>query len=889
MRKALFSFIGCMVLCFQLFPASVPAAAAPAVVRATLSNGLRVVIVPDRLAPVVTTEVNYLVGSNEAPEGFPGMAHAQEHMLFRGSPGLSAAQLANITALMGGEFNADTQQNVTQYFLTVPKEDLEVALHLESVRMRGVLDTQKLWAAERGAIEQEVAQDLSDPEYVFFTQMLQNLFTGTPYAHDALGTRPSFDKTTGAMLKKFYDTWYAPNNAVLIIAGDVDPAATLKTVKRLFASIPAKHLPQRPEIRLAPLKPAALKLDTDLPYGLAVVAYRMPGYDSPDYAAGQILADVLNNRRADLYALVPAGKALFTEFDGGSLPKASYGFAAAAFPAGGDGRALIAEMKKITADYVKNGVPADIVEAEKRHEITDAEFQANSISGLASAWSQAIAVEGRTSPDDDIAAIKKVTKADVDRVLRTYLRNEQAITAVLIPRQSGNPVSSRGFGGNESFAPTTTSHVTLPGWAKGIESVPPVPASRVNPAEYLLPNGIHLIVQPEEVSNTITLLGRIKNRPELEEPAGKEGVADILDGLFSYGTQTLDRMAFQKAQDDIGAQVSAGTSFSLRVLPDYFAQGASLLADDLLHPALPAHAFKVAQGQQVQSLPGLLKSPSYLSRRALQKALYPANDPSLREAVPKTVAGLTREDVLAYYDAVFRPDLTTIVVIGRTTPAQARQIVEKYFGAWTATGKKPDTDLPPVPLSKPSVATVPDASRVQDEVTLAETMGITRSSPDYYKLELGNHVLSGAFYASRLYHDLREKAGLVYAVDSFVEARKTRSLFGVFFACDPPKVAKARAMVERDLKAMQTAPVTPSELRRAKTLLIRQIPLSEASTAAIAGGMLSRSEEGLPLDEPTQAAKQYLRITAKQVQKAFSQWVRPAGFAQVTLGPAPRP
>ncbi len=150
------------------------------VLRATLDNGLRVVIVPNDLAPVATIIVNYLVGSNEAPPGFPGMAHAQEHMMFRGNPGLSANQLANITAAMGGKFDADTQQTITQYFFTVPSDDLEVALHIEAIRMRDVLDSETLWSQERGAIEQEVAQDLSNPQYVFFTKLLAAMFKGTP-------------------------------------------------------------------------------------------------------------------------------------------------------------------------------------------------------------------------------------------------------------------------------------------------------------------------------------------------------------------------------------------------------------------------------------------------------------------------------------------------------------------------------------------------------------------------------------------------------------------------------------------------------------------------------------------------------------------------------------
>src|ERR1700735_2932766 len=210
---------------------------AGSVLRATLSNGLRVIIVRNTLAPVAATAVNYLVGSDEAPTDFPGTAHAQEHMMFRGSPGLTAEQLADIGSAMGGSFNANTREALTQYLYTVPAEDLDVALHIEAARMAGVDDSQKQWDTERGAIEQEVAQDLSNPVYVLYTKLRAAIFKGTPYEHDALGTRPSFEKTSAAMLKSFHDAWYAPNNAILIIVGDVDPAATLTEVKSLFGAI----------------------------------------------------------------------------------------------------------------------------------------------------------------------------------------------------------------------------------------------------------------------------------------------------------------------------------------------------------------------------------------------------------------------------------------------------------------------------------------------------------------------------------------------------------------------------------------------------------------------------------------------------------------------------
>ncbi|MFZ0691935.1 MAG: pitrilysin family protein [Acidobacteriaceae bacterium] len=857
--------------------------------RATLPNGMRVVIIRNTLAPVVTVEANFMVGGDETPDGFPGMAHAQEHMAFRGCKGMTADQTSAIFALMGGDNNADTQQNITQYFETVPSADVDVALQAEAACMRGIDDSQAEWDQERGAIEQEVSRDLSNPTYKFVARLNQDLFAGTPYAHDALGTRPSFDKTTGAMLKDFADKWYSPSNMILVIVGDVDPAATLEKIRRLYGDIPSHVLPPHPAIDLQPVKPETFTLDSNLPYVLGFIAWRMPGSDSPDFAALQILGDVLASQRADIYGMVPAGKALAAEFGlAETYPKASVGYGVVALPAGQDATPPLEELRQIVNKYAANGVPEDLVDAAKRAEIAQAEFQRNSIPDLAAVWSDALAAEGRNSPDEDIDAIRKVTLADVNRVAKQYLLNANTITATLKPAPNGEPIAEKGFGGSEKVTSAPTKAVDLPEWAAKPLAELEVPSTFIPVSDTTLPNGIRLIVRTDMTSPTVTVMGVVKHDGDLQTPPKQEGVGDVLDQLYSYGTTSLDRIAYQKALDDIAANESAGYNFSVKVLKEYFSRGVQLLADNELHPALPEQAFMITRQQTAQFIAGNLKSPGYRFGRALDLALLPAGDPVLREATPDTVSTLTLDQVKQYHDATIRPDLTTIVVIGDVTPADARSVVEKWFGDWKATGEKPNTTLPAVPVNKASAATVPDSEAVQDSVTLAEQIDINRFDPDYYPLQLGNHVLGGGFYATRLYHDLRQVAGYVYNVDVGMSTSKTRADYSVTYGCDPPNVSKAKALIVRDLNQMRTQNVSDAELRQAKALLLRSIPLSESSEEAVAGGLLGRAEIGLPLDEPIVAAKKYSALTADDVKAAFAKHIQPDNLVQIVRGPAPQ-
>lgn len=857
------------------------------VTRATLDNGLRVVIVRDTLAPVVTTEMNYLAGSDEVPNGFPGTAHAVEHMMFRGSPGLSKDQLLAIASDMGGNFNADTTHGVTQYYFTVPAQDLNVALHVAALRMRGVTMSEADWSKERGAIEQEVSADNSNPGYKFEEQLFAHMFAGTPYAHDALGTRPSFDKTTAADLKKFHDTWYAPNNAILVIAGDVDAASTLKQVKALFGDIPKKALPARPTFDFKPVQARTVKLPSDYPVGITAIAWRMPGLRDKDYATALVLSGALASKRGKLFEMGLTGKALFGGFGVGFMPHAGIGFAEAAFPRGSDAQKVLGDMQAIIAEAVNKGVPAELVEAAKNTAIADLEYKKNSVSGLANAWSEALAFRDGESPDDVRAAIEAVTPEEVNALARRIFDPAHAITAILTPTSSGKPSSGKGFGGAESFGGKPRGAVTLPEWARTDFARLTLPDLKTDPSSFTLANGLRVIVQPESVSKTVEVYGAVKTNQDLQAPKDQEGVAEILNSLFDFGTTGMNRLQFQAALDALSAHESAGSSFSLKVPSANFAKGMQLLAANELHPDMPAQAFAVMQRNEAGAVAGEIQSPGFLNSIHMLEALYPVGDPDLRHPTPESVTGLKLDDVKNYYAQTFRPDMTTIVIVGDVTPADARKVVDAAFGNWKAAGPKPDVDYPAVPANEPGQFHTPDSSAVQDSVTMSETIPMDTDSPDRFAMDLGNQILGGGF-DSRLMRDLRVDGALVYGVSSGITLHKHRGTFNVNYGCDPDKVAKARAMVIRDIGRMRATPVTGAELHAAKGKALREVALGQSSFGSIALNFLDLAMQGKPLDSDAVAAKKVMAMTAAQIQAVFKDDLRPDGFVTAVKGPAPK-
>ena len=861
------------------------------VLKATLRNGLQVVIVRNTLAPVASTDLVYLVGSRDDPAQFPGMAHANEHMMFRGTKDLTTAQLGTIATALGGNFNAQTTDTNTQYQFTVPVADLDAILRIESDRMSGVLDLQSQWQIERGAIEQEVARDESAPGADFFTDAQSVAYKGSPFEHHGVGTKASFDKLTGPEIKAFHDKWYAPNNAVLVIAGDVDPQKTLAQVRARFESIPRKTIPAHAVAHFLPLKRTVLSRPTTLAYPLAAVGFRMPGIDSPDFLASFVLQGVIGADRGKLHALADDGLAL--DGDWTSLPyfhEGQLAFAIAALAPGSDPNQMVQKLESIMTGYAEHGVPADEFEATKRRLIAGQEFSRNSITALASDWADTIALDGQPSIAYEQELIARVTLADVNRVAKKYFDVNKAIIGALTPNANAfqNQAPAPAGGNKENPLGKTNAVTKLPDWGSALLHDVAVPPADVAPVSSKLPNGITLIVQPETISDSVFVFGSVKNAPTLQEPVGKDGVARVLEGMYAYGTQTLDHGAFQRAQDAIDTSIDGGFGFGVQTTSKNFDRAMTLLGANELTPRLDQATLDITRRRTIDNLQTELNSSHTIARIEAANKLLPFNDPELRQPTVAGVQAISLDDVKAYYAKTMRPDVTTIVVIGNVTVPQATAAVNRVFGAWKATGTPPALDLPPVPLNQAGNVHIPLPNVAQDYVTLEQIVPLPRSAPQYYPLLLGDAVLGGGSLGpeqSRLFRDIRQNAGLVYSIDSQFQSAGTRSRFSIEFACAPSNEAKIEGLITNELTTLRTEPIGDFELSLMKASMVRRVVLGDASTSSIGEEFLENSSAGFPLDQSHVDAQHLLATDAHAIQDAFAAQIHPENFVKTVEGP----
>jgi zinc protease len=837
------------------------AAPSSAVTQTTLPNGMRVILLPNALGPVATVLTEYGVGSDE--DTIPGIAHATEHMMFRGTSDVSATQFADIADRMGADYNAQTSNESTYYYFKIPSVYVDVALRLEADRMTGAAMRESDWESERKAIEQEVRAWQSRPAYAI-TLELGRLFYGekSPIAALPVGTIEGFNAMHAADIASFYHAWYHPNNATLIISGDIDTAQVLAKISQLFGRMPSVALPQRPDTALPPPAAATLRGSFEFPIGLSGLLYRTPGANDADYGASLIVLQVLNSGRGALADLSANGE-LLAAFDvGAALSESGAAFVVGVPPLTGSTDGAADLLSRTLANYRTAGLPSDLIASAK--------------------------LKLLSAPHTVLENVAKVSDADVDRVFDTYYSPQHQITALLEPASLNAMPRIDAKGVEENVRYTPSADEPLPEWATPMLEAPlTVPQVSKNESVFRLANGVRVVTVPESVSPAVVVKGKIDTEPVYFEPQGREGVASLTNELMRWGTTSYDRKAYEAETDAIAAHVDLGSTFGLTVTSEHFDRAMQLLADGMLHPAFPPAGFAVSKMKQLQALSAAEHLPAVHAAIAQDEALYAPGDPRRRRATVQSTAAISPADVRRWYAFAFRPDLTTISIVGDVSPSRARSIAQRYFGSWRPFGNRPSFNRASLPqrASTRQTITVTSPSLVQSQVTLEEVLPVRYGDPDYAALLLANTILSGEGTGSLLFKELRIRDGYVYSVDSKFDIDEGGATFSISYASDPKDVDLAQAAAVAILRRLQSVPLADVELERAKALLVASRILPLDSYEGIAGDALRRTADGETPAQTDAFWHRVLALTPVQLQGALRRELQPGAFVRVILEP----
>ena len=493
-----------LTLCVA-FVCSVPTAASDGidmtrVVReATLENGLRVIAIRNPIAPAVSIVTNYLTGSAE--DTVPGLAHAQEHMMFRGSGTVSSGGFAEAIGVMGGVFSANTQSEMTQFSLEVPSNDLKSALLLERSRSSGIRDEDPSWNVERSAMRQEIAGDGSSAIFRMIDKAGQAIFAGTPYANFGLGTTDSLNHINGDGLRAFYQKWYHPNNMLLVIDGDIDPMRTIDLVREIFGDLQPAALP--PRATSEPIAVPVLHLldHSGEAYSVVFAAFRTPGSTDKDYFSSRILKEVLSSDRGDLSSLQSKGT-VFQAFAQTAVHRElAMTVVGAAFPVSSRPDAILTSVLAVLNNYREKGIPADLVDAAKRRELMAVAMTRTSILDEALSYSGRVGIENRT-PDEDIALLNAVTADSVTAVLRRYF-SEPHVTGVATPAAGAGAAFAQPPA--EELPHVRPSPQELPPFMRDVLSSSHLAPATRGVIDRSLRNGMRVVVVPMPGSDVVSI------------------------------------------------------------------------------------------------------------------------------------------------------------------------------------------------------------------------------------------------------------------------------------------------------------------------------------------------------------------------------------------------
>jgi len=875
-----------------------------------LPNGLTLIIHEDHSDPVVHVDVTYHVGSGREEIGKSGFAHFFEHMLFQGSDNVADEQHFKIVQESGGTLNGSTDRDRTNYYQTVPSNQLEKMLWLEADRMGFFLDavTQKKFEVQRSTVKNERGQRLDNVPYgLRFEKIHQNLYPyGHPYSWQTIGYVEDLNRVDVNDLKNFFLRWYGPNNAAITIGGDVKPAEVVKLVEKYFGSIPAGP-------KVEPVKVPSVKLDSnryvsyvDNYARAAMLNFTYPTVPSThsDEPALTALAQILGQGRNSI---------LFQQFTKKQLALQAQAFNYLSELSGELHVVLLPTPGKTMADMEKLYYAA--LDSFEKRGVTDEDIikfkggiesqminSLQSVAGKATQLAEYQYLNGNPNMiGKDLAGYTSLTKEDVMRVYNKYIKGKGAVVLSIVPKGQEQLIAKA-----DNYTIDTTKY-TRPdyGYAglkynKGKDNFDRAKIPGNGPAPVVkvpkfwrkdLPNGARVIGTENTEIPTVTMSITIPGGHLLQaNNLGKAGLASFFAQMMNEDTKnyTAEQMTIELQKLGSSLNISSTTDgivFSVQSLKKNIDATLALLQERMFNPMFNQDDFERNQKQRLEGFKLQKAQPAAVASTVFAKVNYGENHilGISQSGTEETIKNITLQDIQNYYNTNMTSQDAKVVIVGDVKEAE---ILPKL--AFLNKLPKKKITLPKVnpapPVDKTKVFLVDVPKSAQSEFRIGYTTGM-KYDPlgDHYKAQLANYALGGNFN-SRLNLNLREDKGWTYGASSGFSADKYSGTFQFSSGIRGDATDSALIEVMKDVKNyLQNGP-TDEELQFMKSA-IAQSDARQYETgfqkAAFIGRIL---DYNLPANYIDQQNKILKSMTKEQLKETSNRFIQPEKMNILLVG-----
>ncbi|HEY1016174.1 MAG TPA: pitrilysin family protein [Herpetosiphonaceae bacterium] len=867
-----------------------------------LPNGLTVLTREVHSAPIATCWIWYRVGGRNERVGISGISHWCEHMLFKGTERMPKGAFDATIARNGGTFNGFTWIDYTAYYETLPSDRLRLGLQIEADRMVNSLFDPAEVASERTVIISEREGNENSPLFWLDEELRATAFKVHPYRNGVIGWKSDLRAMTREDLYSHYQTFYAPNNAVLVLVGDFNTESVMREVEELYGPIPAG--PALPEVRgEEPEQQGERRVVVERPGASAYVqiAYHAPNARSADFAALTVLDAVLSggkppsffgggaqtNRSARLYRALVEGELAADASSSymGTIDPYLFELSATVRPDRTPAQveqALLAEVDKL------RGEPISQSELEKVQRQMRAQFAYSTerITNQALTLGMWELLDRHTRLDtllDDIAAVQP---ADVQRVAEQYFGPRSRTVGHFTPTaETGDGAKPGDPLGAAAFRPSFYTGVSFDHALGDGGALPEGEASR-----HVLPNGLVVLLQRNASSPTVSVAGEI-GLGQIHEPAEKNGLAVFAAAALIRGTASRSFHDITDTTESLGCSVNASagrhqTSFGGRALTEDSGLVLEILADMIRNPVFPEQEVERLRAQFATRLRQEAQDTRAVASRAVREALFPADHPYSRQPLgtPATIEAISRED-LAAFAARYHPAATRIAVVGDIDPAAILAEIERWFGDWQGAGEPPSQAVPAVALPQSGQQRrLPVAGKTQSDIVWA-VPGVARGDDRYYAAMLANLVLGQLGLMGRLGENVRDRLGLAYYAYSSLDADLGAGPWFIAAGVNPASIDKALGGIREEVERLLNEGITEEERSDSVAYLTGNLAIGLEANSGIAGMLLNIERHGLGLDYVRRYPEIIGAVSLEAVREAARSFLDPDRAVVGVAGP----